>query len=333
MSNSEPINKIVIYETTNKEIKIDIRLEKETLWASQNDMAKIFGVNTPAITKHLKNIFKDGELVKNETCSKMEQVQIEGSKKVKRTIEQYNMDAIIAVGYRINSLLGTKFRIWANKILKDYLLKGYSINEKKLLETQNKFKELQAAITIIEEKSKKELLSGQESELLNLLSKYAKTLTLLEAYDNGKISESKGTKTSFILTYINCKEIVTEIKTELMLKGEAGELFGNERESTFEGIISGLYQTHDSTELYPNVEDKAANLLYLVIKDHPFSDGNKRIGALLFVYFLDKTNMLFTFAGERKINDNALTALALLIAESDPNEKDIMVKITKSLLS
>jgi len=333
MTHSDPQNKIVIYVTPNKEIKIDIRLERETIWASQADMAKIFGVNTQAITKHLKNIYKDRELTKEETCSKMEQVQIEGTKRVKRNIEQYNMDAIIAVGYRINSVLGTQFRIWANKILKDYLLKGYVINEKRLLETQNKFKELQTAITIIEEKSKKELLSGQESELLQLLSSYAKTLTLLEAYDNGKIVVANGTKTSYLLTYEICIKIAQEIKVKLVTKKEAGDLFGNERERSFEGIIKGLYQTYDDKELYPTIEDKAANLLYLIIKDHPFSDGNKRIGALLFVYFLDKTNKLFRSNGERNINDNALTALALLIAESDPTEKDVMVKITKSLLS
>ena len=324
---------IVIYTAPNNDVRVDIRLERETIWASQSDMAKIFGVNTQAITKHLKNIYRDGELTKKETCSKMEQVQIEGTKKVKRNIEQYNLDIIIAVGYRINSLLGTKFRIWANRILKNYLLKGYAINEKRLLEAQSRFIELQTAISLIGDKSKSGLLTGQESELLQLLSRYAKTLTLLEAYDNGKVAEIEGTKTEFLLTYESCMQVVLEIKKALIVKNEAGNLFGSERGNAFEGIIKGLYQTHAGKELYPSMEDKAANLLYLIIKGHPFSDGNKRTGAFLFIYYLDKTNKINRKNGERKINDNALTALALLIAESHPNEKDTMVKITKSLLT
>ena len=326
-------NEIVIYETPDKEIKIDVRFENETLWLSQKQIAQLFDKDVRTINEHIMNVYVEKELNRNATIRNFRIVQKEGIRKVERDIDHYNIDVIISVGYRVSSLRGTQFRIWATKALKDFLVKGYALNEKRLSEVQNKFKELQATISFMEEKSKKELLSGQEGELLHLLSSYAKTLTLLEAYDNGKLTENKGTITKFQLTYTKCLQIISEIQKALVIKKEAGDLFGNEREGSFEGIIKGLYQTYDGKELYPNIGDKAANLLYLVIKDHPFSDGNKRIAAFLFVFFLDKANSLYREGGEKRINDNALTALALLIAESDPNEKDIMIKIIKNLVT
>ena len=333
MINPELKNEIVIYETPNKEIRIDVRLGNETLWVSQKQMAQLFGKTIPTINEHIKNVYKEKELDSKATIRKFLIVQKEAGRKVERSVEFYNIDVVISVGYRVKSVIGTQFRIWANKVLKDYLLRGYALNEKKLVEVQDKFKELQTAISFMEEKSKKELLTGQEGELLHLLSIYAKTLTLLEAYDNGRVTETKGTTTKFLLTYENCVQIISEIKKTLVNKKEAGNLFGNEREHSFEGIVKGLYQTYDKTELYPNIQDKAANLLYLVIKDHPFSDGNKRTAAFLFVYFLDKTKTLYRDNGEKRINDNALTALALLVAESNPHEKDVMIKIIKNLIS
>lgn len=320
-------NKIVIYETPNKEIRIDVRLENETVWLTQSQISVLFETERSVITKHLRNIFKSNELEEKWNVQKM---HITNSDK---PIKSYSLDAIISTGYRVNSTRATQFRIWATNILKNFLISGYALNEKRLSEVQNKFKELQTTISFMEEKSKRKLLTGQEGELLHLLSSYAKALTLLEAYDNGKITETKGKTTTFLLTYKNCLQIITEIKKVLISKEETGDLFGNERGNSFEGIIKGLYQTYDAAELYPNIGDKAANLLYLIIKDHPFSDGNKRTAAFLFVYFLDKTNSLYRETGEKRINDNALTALALLIAESDPNEKDIMIKIIKNLIT
>ena len=245
----------------------------------------------------------------------------------------YNLDMIISVGYRVNSARATQFRIWATTVLKKYLLQGYAVNEKRLIEAKEKFNELQTAISFLQEKSQKELLSVQAGEILNLLSSYAKTLTILEQYDKGQLKETKGGKTKFILTYEQCLQIIKELKKELVTKNEAGDLFGSERDGSFEGIIRGLYQTFGGKELYPSIEDKASHLLYFIIKDHPFSDGNKRSAAFLFVYFLDKTGFLFKKSGERKINDNALVALALLVAESEPKEKETMVKIIKNILS
>lgn len=324
---------LAIYQTAEGAIELKADLQHETIWATQKEISKIFGVNTQAITKHLVNIYKEEELSKSATCSILEQVQKEGKRTIKRNIEHYNLDAVIAVGYRINSVLGTKFRKWATSTLREYISKGYVLNEKRFIESKNKFDELQTTISFIEEQSKKKLLLGQEGELLHLLTSYAKTLTLLEAFDNGKLLGIEGTKTDFTLTYDKCKNVTTELKRELTIRKEASDLFGNERGNIFEGIIKNIYQTYEGTELYPNLEEKAANLLYLIIKDHPFSDGNKRIASFLFIFFLDKTNSLYRNGGEKRINDNALVALALLIAESNPKEKDMLINIIKNLIS
>jgi len=322
--------KIIIYKTVKNEVELDVRMEKETVWLTQNQTAVLFGTQRPAITKHLNNIFKSGELNKNSVSSILEHTASDG--KTYKT-QFYNLDAIISVGYRVNSNRATQFRIWATKTLKDYLIKGYAINEKRFLETREKFQELQSAVAFLQEKSKKQLLKGQEGEILNLLANYAKTLTLLEKYDKGGLKDKRGKTTKFVLTYENCLRVVRELKKELIVKKEASDLFGQERSGSFEGIIRGLYQIFSGKVLYPAIEDKAAHILYLIIKDHPFSDGNKRTGAFLFVYFLDKTDYLYRKNGERKINDNALTALALLIAESDPKEKEVMIKIIKNLIA
>jgi len=321
---------IVIYQTAKKKVELRVRLEKETIWLDAHQMAQVFSIDRTVVVKHIRNIYKTGELPETATCAKIAQVAADG--KIRR-MNLYNLDMIISVGYRVNSKRATQFRIWATKTLKDHLIKGYTINEKRLLEAWEKFKELQTAITFLQEKSKKELLSGQAGEILNLLSSYAKTLTLLEEYDKGKLKTAKGRKAKFVLKYEECQRIIKELKKELSAKKEASELFGQEIGGAFEGIIKGLYQTFDRKELYPTIENKASHLLYFIIKDHPFTDGNKRIGSFLFVYFLDKNDYLFRRNGEKKINDNALVALALLIAESDPKEKDILIKIVINLIN
>lgn len=326
---------IVIYKTPQNEVELKVKLEKETIWLTQNQIALLFGTQRPAITKHLKNIFQSGELEEKVVSSILEHTTPHGAIKGKtqtKDVKFYSLDAIISVGYRVNSQRATQFRIWASKILKQYLIKGYAVNERRLLEAREKFKELQEAVLFMQRQSRKELLSGQEGEILRLLADYSKTLSLLEQYDTGTLAETKGRKSKFVLQYENCIKIIVELKRELIAKREAGDLFGHERGGGFEGIIKGLYQTFAKKELYPTVEDKAAHLLYLTIKDHPFSDGNKRTASFLFVYFLDKSQCLFKQTGERKVNDNALTALALLIAESDPTEKEVMIKIIKNLL-
>ena len=320
---------IIIYKTSKNEVDLKVRLEEETVWLTLDQMAFLFGRDKSVISRHIKNIFQEKELNKKAVVANFATTASDG--KVYQ-VDYYSLDIIISVGYRVKSNNGVKFRIWATKTLKNHLIKGYTVNEKRLLEAREKFQELQTAISFLQEKSKKELLSGQAGEILNLLSDYSKTLTILEQYDKGQLKESKGGKTKFVLKYDDCLKIIAELKKELVMKKEASDLFGNERDGSFEGIIKGLYQSFGGKELYPSIEDKASHLLYFIIKDHPFSDGNKRSAAFLFVYLLDKTNFLFKKSGERKINDNALVALALLVAESDPKEKETMVKIVKNLL-
>ncbi len=320
----------IVFYKSKEGPQLEVRLEAETVWLTQNQIALIFGTKRPAITKHLNNIFKSGELNKGSVSSILEHTASDG--KTYKTLF-YNLDAIISVGYRVNSQMATQFRIWASNVLKQYLVKGYAINVKRLLEAQSKFAELQEAVLFLQKQSQKKLLKGQETEIFNLLADYSKTLSLLEQYDKGKIQTQKSRKTAFVLQYNDCIKIIAELKRELIAKKEAGDLFGVERDGSFAGIIRGLYQTFDKKELYPTIEDKASHLLYLIIKDHPFTDGNKRTASFLFVFFLDRSNYLFKKSGERKINDNALTALALLIAESDPKDKEVMIKIVKNLIS
>lgn len=324
---------IAIYQMPSGEVEVCFDISNEMIFLTQQQAGELFNVQKAAISKHAKNIFETGELDKKLTVSILETVQTEGKRKITRKIEYYNLDLILSIGYRVNSTNATKFRQWATKTLHQYIVDGYTINKKRLIEAQNKFHELQEVVLFLEEQSKKELLKGQETEILNLLADYSKTLSLLEKYDKGKFGEQKGKKTKFILEYVECLNIITELKKELMAKKEASDLFGKERNGSFEGIIKGLYQTFVRKELYLTIEDKASHLLYFTIKDHPFFDGNKRSAAFLFIYFLNKTNYLFKKSGERKINDNALVALALLIAESNPKDKEVMIKIIKNLIS
>ncbi len=319
---------IVIYRSSDGP-KIEVRLEGENIWLMQEQIALLFGTQRPAITKHLNNILKEGELEEKSVSSILEHTASDG-KKYKTKF--YNLDAVISVGYRVNSSHATQFRIWATKTLRDYLVKGYAVNEKRLLEAENKFNELQTTVDFLRRKSKHELLIGQEQEILNLLADYSKTLTLLEQYDKEKVTLSKNGKGSFVLNHAVAKKAIEEIKKELINRKEAGDLFGTDVQDRLAGILGNILQTFDKKELYPSIEEKASHLLYFIIKDHPFTDGNKRIGSFLFVYFLDKNRYLYKENGEKKINDNALTALSLLVAISDPKEKDTMIKIITNLI-
>lgn len=320
---------IVIYKSpTGPEIQV--KLEKNTVWLDAHLIAQLFDVNRPAIVKHINNIYKTGELDKKSTCSVLEQVAADG--KI-RKMNLYNLDMIISVGYRVNSKRATQFRIWATKTLKEHLVKGYTINEKRLLQAKNQIQELQGAISFLQEKSKHELLAGQEQEIFNLLANYSKTLTLLEQYDKEKLSLIKNTKGKFILKYEEAINVISKIKKDLIARKEASDFFGRENSDKFKGILGNIYQTFDRKELYPSLEEKSAHLLYFIIKDHPFVDGNKRIASFLFVYYLDKNDFLYRSTGEKKINNNTLTALAILIAISNPSEKDKLIKIITNLLA
>jgi death-on-curing family protein len=321
---------IIIYKILDKKIQVNVSLDKETIWLDAHQIAKIFDVNRPAIVKHINNIYKTAELEQNSTCSILEQVARDGRM---RKMNIYNLDMILSVGYRVNSKQATQFRIWATKTLKDHLVQGFTINEKRILEAKEKFKELQSSILFLQEKAKHELLAGQEQEILSLLADYSKTLSLLEQYDTEKVALQKNGKGKFILDYENTVKVISQIKNDLVTKKEAGEFFGQENSDKIKAILGNILQTFDRKELYPSIEEKASHLLYFIIKDHPFVDGNKRIASFLFVYYLDKNNYLYKDNNEKKINDNALTALSLLIAVSDRNEKDKLVKIITNLLS
>jgi len=322
--------RIAIYKNQQNEVELKVKLEKETVWLSLDQMTVLFDRDKSVISRHIHNVFQEKELDKNSVVAKSATTAADG--KIYQVI-YYNLDVIISIGYRVKSQNGVKFRIWASRVLKQYLIQGYVINEKRLLETQNKFRELQDVIMFLQKQSQKELLIGQRAEILSLLADYSKTMSLLGQYDKGSLLDKKGQKAKFLIQFQDCVRIIIRLKKELVNRKEVGDLFGQERNESFSGIIAALYQTFDKQELYPSIEDKAAHLLYLTIKDHPFSDGNKRIAAFLFVYFLDKSDYLFKKSGERKINDNALTALSLLIAESDPKDKNMMIKIIKNLLT
>jgi len=318
---------IIIYKTPKNEVELTVHLENETVWLRQDEIAKLYGKERSVVTKHINKIFKDKEI---DQKSNVHFLHIPGSDK---PITFYGLDVILAVGYRTNSPRAIHFRRWATNVLKNYLLKGYAVNEKYLLETKNKLNDLQGIITFLQEKSKHELLAGQEQEILSLLADYSKTLTLLEQYDKEKVSLLKNGKGKFVLNYEKSAEIIKEIKNDLISKKEAGDLFGHENSDKLKAILGNILQTFDKKELYPSIEEKASHLLYFIIKDHPFVDGNKRIASFLFVYYLDKNNYLYKENNEKKIHDNALTALSLLIAISNPTEKDKIVKIVTNLLS
>ncbi|HQG56907.1 MAG TPA: virulence protein RhuM/Fic/DOC family protein [Bacteroidales bacterium] len=320
---------IVIYRSKGAP-EIEVKLEQDTVWLDAHLIAKLFDIDRTVVVKHINNIYTTRELKENSTCAKIAQVAADGRI---RKMNLYNLDMIISVGYRVNSKRASQFRIWATKILKEHLVKGYTINEKRLQKAGEKLKELQETVSFLGQKSKNEIMQGQEQEILNLLADYSATLTLLEEYDKGKLSLVKKTKGKFILEYEEAKKIIETIKRELIARKEAGELFGNENKGMLKGIIGNIYQTFGGKDLYSSLEEKAAHLLYFIIKDHPFTDGNKRIASFLFIYFLDKNNFLYRVSGQKKINDNALTALSLLIAVSDPDEKEKLVRIVTNLIS
>lgn len=324
-------DKIIIYEDTNGEVTLDVSLEDDTVWINQKQMSLLFDVNIPAINKHIKNIIRDREL-DSSTISKMEIVQQEGKRKVKRTIEFYNLDMIVSLGYRVNSKRATSFRQWATKVLKDYLIKGYSLNQKRL--QQKGLEEFNQTIYLLKDTiSSTELQLDEAKGLLDIIINYSRTWSLLQGYDENSLETIANNKEEkFILDFNEAKIAIAELKKILIKKGEATELFGKEKENEFNGIIRNIYQTFGRVDLLSSVEEKAANLLYYIIKGHPFNDGNKRIGAFIFILFLSKNNMLYKINGELKINDNALVAISLMTAKSDPKQKDTIIKLIINIL-
>jgi len=327
MSQSE----IVIYQLSEETNEIHVRLEGNTIWLSQKQMAELFEKDTDTIGLHLKNIFQTGELNEMSTTEEYSVVQKEGNRNVKRSIKHYNLDAIISVGYRVNSTRGTQFRIWANKVLREYLVKGYAVNQEVLEKKNEKLKQLEETVRIIRKSIETRELSDLENKgLLDIISDYSYAMDILDQYDYQSLKiEHTTKKEKYRLSYEEAKE---QIRKAGKVYGNS-ELFGREKDESFRSSIGAIYQTFNGKDLYPSVEEKAANLLYFVTKNHSFTDGNKRIAAFLFLYFLDKNGILYNVNGEKRIADNALVALTLMIAVSEPKEKETMVNVVVNLIS
>jgi len=324
-------NQIVIYTTDDQNVQIDVQFRDETIWLSQAQMATLFDKDSDTIGFHLKNIYKTGELNEQATTEKSSVVRQEGKRQVKRNINVYNLDAIISVGYRVNSKKGTQFRIWASNILKSYLTKGYALNQKKLQEQQEKLTDLKQAITLSSRLAQRELLSTSESQgILSILEKYSHALAILDDYDHQRL-QVEGTQV-LEFSHITYDEAMQQIHLWRNLEN-LSELFGNEKDDSFKSSLNTIYQTYGGTELYPSIEEKAANLLYFIVKNHSFTDGNKRIAAAIFVWFLERHDYLYNSDGVKRIADNALVAFTLLIAESKRDEKETIVKVIVNLIN
>jgi death-on-curing family protein len=324
-------SEIKIYQTVDGQTEINVRFDNETVWLTQKQMAQLFDKDSDTIGLHLKKIYHSGELEESATTEQSSVVQQEGKRQVQRKIKLYNLDAIISVGYRVNSIRGIQFRIWASRIIKEFLLKGFVIDNKRLIQQNTNLRELQASVKILGNSLKLKTLTNDESVgLLKIISEYAYALDILDQYDYQSL-EIKNTsgKEIYQLTY---EEAIAQINLVKKIHGNS-RLFGNEKDNSFKSSISTIYQTFNEVDLYPSIEEKAANLLYFITKNHSFSDGNKRIAAFLFLYFLEKNGILFDSSGNKRIADNTLVALTLMIAVSRPDEKDTMTKVIVNLIN
>ena len=321
MTNNAPI---VIYQTADGQMQIDVRMENETVWLSQQQMAELFQKDQSVIARHIRNVFDEGELLETSNM----QILHNTLSKYKPT-KVYNLDVIISVGYRVKSQRGTQFRIWANKVLKDYLIKGYAINNNL---TKQKYDDLSKLVNVLGRtiKTQEKLTSDDATALIDVVLNYNYALDTLDNYDYERLKIDKTTKAEpFHATYENAMAAINALKA----KFGGSALFGREKDESFKSSIGQIYQTFGGVELYPSVEEKAAMLLYLVTKNHSFSDGNKRIAATLFLWFMDNNHILYNPDGSKRIADNTLVALTLMIAESRTEEKDTMVKVVVNLIN
>ncbi|MDH2273702.1 RhuM family protein [Moraxella porci] len=323
-------NPIEIYQTATGDAKVEVRFDNDTVWLSLQQMADIFGRDKSVISRHLKKIFDTEELDQLSTVAKNATVQIEGERTVERNIDYYNLDVIISVGYRVNSKAGVAFRRWATARLKDYLLKGYAINQERLAQNAH---ELEQALALIQKTAQSPNLTLDGGRgLVDIVSRYTQTFLWLQQYDEGLLSDPSGELGGVLPSLDEARQALAGLKADLMAKDEATELFAKERGDGLSAILGNLEQTVFGEPAYPSIEEKAAHLLYFVIKNHPFADGNKRSGAFLFVDFLHRNGRLLTADNTPIINDTGLTALALLIAESHPDNKETLIKLVVHML-
>ena len=313
-------NEIIIFE--NQNVKLEVNMKDETVWLSLDQMAELFERDKSVISRHISNIFKEEELDKDSTVAKFATVQNEGGRTIRRNIEYYNLDVVISVGYRVKSKNGTKFRQWANKILKDYMLKGYAVNQRRLEYLEKTIKLIDIANRIDEK-----LENNDAKEILKVIGEYSKALDLLDDYDHKTLKKIKGNIDERKIEYSECVNIINTLRFK-----EESQLFAIERDKGLESIIGNIYQSFAGQDVYKSIEEKSANFLYLIIKNHVFTDGNKRIAATLFIYFLNFYGILYK--NEKKVIDNnTLTALTLLIAESNPKEKEVIIDLVMNFLN
>lgn len=325
-SKNELTNKIAIFKNETGDIKVSVKLYEETVWLNLNQLVELFDRDKSVISRHIRNIFKEQELEEDSVVAKFATT---ASDTKTYNVDHYNLDMIISVGYRVNSKQATQFRKWATGVLKGYLIKGYSINREKVLHSE--LQNLQNTVRLLSNTLINQgLVNDTGSEVIQLIQNYAKSWELLLKYDEDKLEFPKSEQLNYsgrVLKYEQAKEAINSLKSELVAKGEASTLFGLERDKSLGGIIGNIYQTFGGVDLYPSLEEKAAHLIYFSIKDHPFSDGNKRIGSFLFLWFLQANNM-----DSCNITPESLTAMALLIAESQPENKEIIIKLVVNLL-
>ena len=317
------MSEISIYQATNG--SIEVRLERDTVWLSQEQMGMLFGRERSVITKHVRNVFSEGEL---EEGSNVQNMHIAGSDK---PVRFYNLDVIISVGYRVKSPQGTRFRQWATRILREHLTQGFTLNRQRF---ETNARELEAALQLVRKAAcSPELQADMGRGLVDIVTRYTQTFVLLQRYDEGLLTEPTTTPGGTLFTLAEARAALAGLKADLMGRGEASTLFAQEREEAFESLLGNLDQSVFGEPAYPSVESKAAHLLYFVIKNHPFADGNKRSGAFLFVDFLNRNGRLLDRTGHPVINDIGLAALALLVAESNPSHKDTMIRLIMNMLA
>ena len=322
-------DKIIIYQTADGVTNLEVKMDYDTVWLTQAQMVELFQTTKQNVSLHVNNVYKECELEEKSTVKEYLTVQNEGKRSVRRMVKYYNLDVIISVGYRVKSQRGTQFRIWANRVLKDYLVKGYAVNE---LIHKEQIGELRQLVGMLGRTIQNQpLLSNDETTaLFNVVTDYTYALDTLDSYDYQRLTVSDTTsEAAFHATYDNAMQAILSLKERF---GESA-LFGNEKDDSFKSSVGQIYQTFDGVELYPSTEEKAAMLLYLVTKNHSFSDGNKRIAATLFLWFLNNNRILYREDGSKRIADNTLVALTLMIAESRPEEKDVMVKVVVNLIN
>jgi phosphoribosylaminoimidazolesuccinocarboxamide synthase len=313
-------NEVILYKDGELELPVEVAPDKETVWLKVEEMAKLFDRDRSVIQRHIRNIFKENELEESSTCAKFAQVQNEGDRSIERTFNYYNLDMIISVGYRVKSPRGIAFRKWATSILKEYIVQGYAVNAKRL-NVLNKVVEIQSNIIA-------DVLELDSREVFDVIQKYTQALELLDDYDHQIVQKPKiSNEKAYQLTFNECKKLI-----ESMTFSKSSTIFGKEKtKGALEGIIGSVYQTAFGEDVYPSVQEKAANLLYFIVKDHPFIDGCKRIAASIFLYFLNKNNLLFK-NNKKIISDSTLVAITLLLAESKPEEKEIMINVIMNFL-